>query len=267
MRRRLLAISLSVLLLLAGGLFALLTLQKDNFQQVAAAGLDNRLLPHAVNTPQRLSATLASELRSMEIDLFFVSTAGGGYFEVRHDKAGVPVVTLEQYLGYLQGYQIKKIWFDVKNIDDRNSAAVLHELQRLDTRFGISKYVIIESPFQSDTLRQFRTAGFHTSYYLPIGQIRRLIEAGDTQGLRAKAAEIAELLRRQQSAAVSFHLDLYPFVKHYLEPLIDARVVYHGWASIRLYYPNALKRLQQADYYDDPRVETILYDPLQLPMS
>lgn len=264
MRFRFLVAAIAIVLLLVGSLLAMLAIQKSNVELIVAEGLDNRLLPHAVNTSGSLAATLDAGLRSMEIDLFFISKGTDGYFVVQHDKAGAEALKLEQYLKALKGYQVKKIWFDVKNIDEKNSSAVLAELRRLDALYGISNYAIVESSFQSGAMRKFREAGFHTSYYLPIGQIRQLLAAGESGALRAQAEEIAALLRREQSAAVSFHLDLYPFVKHYLEPVIDTHVVYHTWASIRLYYPYTFERLQQADYFVDPRVKTILYDTLPL---
>ncbi|HEY0635366.1 MAG TPA: hypothetical protein VGE00_08290, partial [Gammaproteobacteria bacterium] len=199
--------------------------------------------------------------------LHFVTQGEGGYFEVKHDQHASQPLTLESYLEQLKGRGVKKLWFDIKNLGDENSRTALNELLRLDTHYGIRQYAIIESPFQGSAFHTFRAAGFHTSYYLPIGQIRRLLEAGEAGALRAQAEAIAAQLRRQQPAAVSFHLDIYPFVKHYLEPLIDTQVVYHTWASIRLYYPFALERLQRADYFNDPRVETILYDLLELPVS
>lgn len=234
-------------------------IQTVNAQALVDAGLDGRLACHRVNRPAKLDALLRLGLRSFEVDLLVRDKGAEVYFEVGHDAKDARGLTFDELLERTRSSDVKKIWLDVKNLNDDNIDAALRELERLDTAFDLKEIVIVETSAQSAALARLSLAGFHTSYYLPTGRIKKLLADADTAGMRSEAARIAEQTRQQQIAAVSFDSALYPFVKQHLEPTIDARVVYHTWYSIQLWRWGAVERLRDKPYFGDERMRTILY--------
>ena len=196
--------------------------------------------------------------KSFETDVRFVSDPTGGYFEVGHDQADSRGVRLDEFLTISRPYEVKKIWLDVKNITDRNLPAVENELARLVSLYGIREISIVESGTISPSFANLAGRGFHTSYYLPTQRIKGLLAGHSTDSLWAEADRIRQQIDLQAVSAVSFDLDIYPFVVDYLQPLVPDSLEYHVWNSVKLWRWSALEELEQSDYFNDPRVETIL---------
>ncbi|MEW5796510.1 MAG: hypothetical protein AB1772_09120 [Candidatus Zixiibacteriota bacterium] len=235
-------------------------IQRGNISSLLAENLDSRLAPHRINRVNRLRAILAHGIRSLEVDLMFRPSNGGGYFEIGHDESDASGVGLAEFLDTLGGAGLKKIWLDIKNITEGNIDAALAELIRLDSLYDLRKTAIVESSFGSESLRRISNAGFHTSFYLPTVRIKELLASGDTMALQKEAEAIAAQVWAQQLAAVSFDLALYSFVKGHLESIIPDTTVYHVWDSVKLWEWDAIRELKDRNYFKDARVATILYE-------
>lgn len=257
---RLIKFTLLFFVFLAITIFSALLIQNSQWKTVVSEGLDSRLIPGAVNTQNALSEILDIGVRSMEVDVFFVPGNETGNLKLAHSKKDISDVSLEENMLVAGKHHLKKIWLDIKNLGKNNSDNLLASLENLDRLYNIKKYAIIETWSQGEELRAFSNAGFHTSYYLPTGPIRKLLKEDSQPAMKQEAGRIAELVKKQRFSAVSFHVDLYPFVKTYLEPLLDEHIVYHTWDSAGLYLPISLHRLKESPFYKDKRVKTIIYN-------
>jgi hypothetical protein len=233
-------------------------IQNRHINAIIENDLDSRLVPHRINRISQLNELLADGFQSLEVDVLFRADSNSGYFEIGHGDSDTRGVRLDSFLSKLAGYDTKKLWLDLKNLTPESVDSVLQALESLDSRFGIKSIAIVESGITDSAFARIRVAGFHTSYYLPTRHILELLYAGDTGALQHEAERLALQTTAQQVAAVSFDLRLYEFVKRYLEPLLDSTVVYHTWDSVSLWEWGALDDLMQQDYYNDPRVATIL---------
>ncbi len=101
-------------------------------------------------------------------------------------------------------------------------------------------------------------SGFHLSYYLPTEEILAAMD----EGARAReelATKLADIAGKQDVSAVSFDLQLYGFVKNYLEPKLSPQTVYHTWSFENSFRnPALLEDLQKQGYFHDRAVKTIL---------
>jgi hypothetical protein len=230
-----------------------------HMRAIVAENLDGRLIPHRVNRVDKLASILDKGIRSFEIDLLLRSEGARVFFEAGHSDEDARGVPLHRFLEMLRGTGPRKIWLDIKNLDDNNMHAAVLELRRLDSIYAVKEIAIVESSTTSDSFSRFRNAGFHTSYYLPTERITSLLTLDDREKLTREALKIAAQIDRQSVSAVSFNLTLYPFVKQYLEPVIADSIVYHAWDSVDLRKWGALNRLKSTDYYRDTRLETLIY--------
>jgi hypothetical protein len=259
--RQLITILLGLFILAAGlGLYCHKDLiQYMNINTIISENLDGRLAAHRINRIDRLRTVIENGVRSFEVDLLFRQTGSQGYFEVGHDEADTREVRLDQFLDILQPYRPEKIWLDIKQVSEDNLDAVLAELERLDTTYTIKEAAIIESSITTEGFSKIKSAGFHTSYYLPTGQLLTLLHENDYTALQTAAKALKNQIEGQSTSAVSFDLTLYPFVKTYLEPIIPDSIAYHTWGSVKMWEWSALEELKDSDYFRDPRVKTILY--------
>jgi hypothetical protein len=234
-------------------------IQRINLHEVVSRELDGRLMPHRINSHDRLMGLLENGIRSFELDLIFRSNEIPPFFEVGHDEAEAGGLRLDQFLETVREYKLKKIWMDIKNLNPENIGLAVSELNRLDSICSIKTIAIIESSLEDSCFKNINALGFHTSYYLPTAKITALLDRNDSTMLGEAARAINIQIMGQSVSAVSFNLSFYPFVKNYLEPIISDAIVYHAWDSVKMWEWNALRGLEKSDYFKDPRIRTILY--------
>jgi len=250
---------LTLVLVVAIGIGVVKYYQYQNLQLLFQSDLDGRLIAHKVNQQGKLEAVLGSGIRSFELDVQFRKQGESGYFEIGHDDHEAKGQTFESYLEFIQDYPIKKIWMDVKNIDDENATAMLEHLESLQRKYAVKPLILLESTTTSEQFKIFRTAGFHTSYYLPTEVILKLLAQQSPAALTQEAMRIKGVAAVQNVAAISFPAVLYPFVKQYVEPLLPHNIVYHTWNIIKLEDSGAVEKLKKTPVFKDPRVKTIIY--------
>ena len=124
--------------------------------------------------------------------------------------------------------------------------------------FNIKNKIIFEIDTEGDFFKEFKVNHWHTSYYLPTGNIVSLLNSENIVEMKKTASKIAIQLKTQNLSAVSYDNRLYPFVKKYLEPKIDKSIVYHIWYGPHLNSIIFKAELSKMKEYHDDRVKTIL---------
>ena len=231
--------------------------QRTNADLVKENNLGTRLLPHRVNTLGKMLEIHRAGIRSFEIDVLFRRTDGGGYLEVGHDQKVMTGMSLESYLEQIP-QDFEKIWLDIKNATTATIPEINKRLLELDEKTGLKNRVIIETSNKSASPSLLSESGFHLSYYLPTKET--LVAMGEDHEARRKlATKLAGIAEKQDANAVSFDLQLYRFVKDYLEPELRPQTVYHTWSFENSFRnPALLEDLQTQDYFHDRAVKTIL---------
>ncbi len=210
------------------------------------------VFPHRVNTKGMLYEMVAKGFRGIECDLVF----NDSLFEVGHGgEEYMSRNSLEDYLASSVGDSLRFIWLDLKNLRNDNIDRIVKRLLFLDQSFGIKHRVLVESDSKTDVLAKISAAGFNTSYYLPT-EITQ-----ETSGikLRAKAAEIAKLIKVQNVGSISFDAALYDWVRNELAPLIPPNTAWHTWQlDFELQYPDFNSKLREKPFCFDKRIHTVL---------
>jgi len=232
---------------------------KNNLKQLLEEGLDGRLISHRINDTESLQKVLDHKLLSFEVDLFF-KEGKKSYFEVGHKEKDLNGETFEDYLSLLSKYPIKKIWLDIKNLNENNARKMLLRLNELDKLYAFKKYSIIESSNEKGLFKAFNDSGFHCAYFMPTRKIINLMDVNNSQALLLEAKRINTYVYTQGMPAISFDSRLYPFVKKYLEPMLQEEIVFHTWRSIHLRRAGAVEKLKSTDIFSDVRIKTIIYD-------
>jgi heptose-I-phosphate ethanolaminephosphotransferase len=121
-----------------------------------------RLWAHRVNTLGKMMEA-ARAFHGVEMDVLFQR----GELLVNHPPAPVSGLTLDEQLAYANRLNPKlALWLDLKNLDEKNGAAVLAALRRLDARHSIRGRALVETGHSGPAAAALRAAGFQTSYYL-----------------------------------------------------------------------------------------------------
>lgn len=230
----------------------------ENSGRLLVSGLSKKILPHRINSIGKLNQVINNKYRSFEMDLTFVSDEKGGYFIVGHDNKTQSNMTLTDFLNLLPMNEIKKIWFDIKNINKTNINDVSKRLDYLDGIFGIKEKVIVESDTTLDEFSVISDAGYHTSYYMP-GEFARLYRKKKFKKLKEETASLLKQLKKQRCKAISFDISVYPYVKNVLAAKLDKNIVYHTWdLSLELKDKVFFELLKKKDYFKDNRIKTLL---------
>jgi len=229
--------------------------QKINIDYLTEKGLDERIIPHRINSLAKLNQVWRDGMRSFELDVYYNDSIQE--FLVGHD-VGKMGHSLETFLRSISHAELQKIWMGFKNLNHQNYTDALSELWRLDSIFHLKEKALIESTTTETIFQKFSQKGWKTSYYLPTTEIVSLLEKNDAEGQKKLAKKIGQQLKAQNLSAISFDDRLYPFVKNYLEPLISPSLHYHVWYGPLLRNPKFKEELQKNKLFLDSRVKTML---------
>ncbi|MGB0390517.1 MAG: phosphoethanolamine transferase [Salibacteraceae bacterium] len=216
-----------------------------------------RVIPHRLNSKAIFYEAKSMGTQGFECDVVVSNNDEGVVeLEIGHDPiGGMSGNTLEDILLWDPQNTMKKIWLDFKNLNESNADKVLARLNELEKKFDLKNRLIVESTSKSGVLKEFRNEGFHTSYYLPTEAFLN----GSNNEKTDLARRIADQIKNQNMSAISFDYKLLPDVVNYLEPLISNEIVYHTWDTSKNWNEwNLLPALKQTEYYQNPRVKTIL---------
>lgn len=232
--------------------------QKKNITKLLSLNLDGRLIPHKANYTNKLKNILNDDLLSFEFDTVFNDKVQTPFFEVGHDKKEINGTSFEDYLKLTKDEKIKKIWMDIKNLNENNIDKILTRLNYLNKKYNIKNILLFETSSTSPVVRVISDAGYHTSYYLPYTTLELISNKNDI-AIKNEALRIKKQIKNQNFKAISFASSLYPFVKSYVEPIISKEIVYHTWEFFRMRKVGELSRIQKNTFYKDERIKTIIY--------
>ncbi len=230
--------------------------QHKNAKYLRDTNQSSRIFPHRVNSVGKLHDIWNDNLYSFECDVRFGDN-NTTTFRMGHNH-GVMGIGLEQFLQSVNYFKIERIWLDFKNLNEDNYKLALEQLEYLNKKFDIKRKIIIESGTVKVFFKEMRRAGWHTSYYMPTRKIIKLIEDNNINVMRQLAIQIANQTKLQNISAISFDSLLYPFIKKYLEPLIDKNIVYHIWYAPSLTDSDFKEKLFKNKIYLNKRVKTLL---------
>lgn len=229
--------------------------QNKNLKYLKENNLDNIFFPHKVNSVGKLKDAFELGFKSFEIDLVF-DYKNDGKFYVGHNRPLVGL-ELEKFLKSIDYKQINRMWFDFKNLNDKNKEKAKEELSRLDSIFNLKDKIILETSWTSKDFNIFSQDNWHTSYYLPTEEILELLKKNDNLGMEKLSLSISKQIKDQKVSAVSFDTKLYKFVKNYLENKISNDIVYHAWYGPAINSKNYLEQINN-EIYRDGRIKTFL---------
>jgi len=230
-----------------------------NVQWLQSIDQIQRVIPHRVNTLGKFNDIFSVGCRAFELDVIFRNNGVKGFLEIGHDEATKTGADLADFLNRIQLSEVKKIWLDVKNLEENNLDELKEVLIGLDQSFDLKGKVIFESSMVSARLSEISDQGFHVSYYLPTDPLLALLRSKNTTLLAQEAVRISEQIAKQRVIAVSFDARLYVFVKKWLQKRIPKNIVYHTWdLSLSLNSKRFVMKMQGKEYFRDPRVQTIL---------
>jgi hypothetical protein len=234
-------------------------LQKINADFLVDINQSSRVIPHRVNSIGKLQDIWSDGIRSFEVDILYGYTLSDE-FQVGHDETSVGDASLEKLFLSVQHGKIEKIWLDLKNMNAGNYLKILLRLEYLNKKLNIKGKVLLESSTTEKFFGKFSLAGWNISYYLPTVTIVNILESesDNTFQLQQIASKISDQSLVQDLSAISFDNRLYPFVKHYLEPLISKEIGYHTWWGPSLKRYSFKSRLLSSEYFLDQRIKTIL---------
>ncbi len=232
--------------------------QNKNIEKILEKDLIQRVIPHKVNYLNKLNNILNDKLCAFEFDVTFNLSNPTPYFEIGHDSTELNGVSFEKYLIFLKDKNIKKIWMDIKHVQEKDIAKILARLEYLDKIYHIKDILIFESNSVSPKIKLISNAGYHTSYYLPIDKLI-MIPLTNKKLSILEAIKLKEQIGIQNLQAVSFPTYTYPFVKKYLEPILKTKLDYHVWDRYKIKKKNEFLKIQKSDFFHDERVKTILF--------
>ena len=145
----------------------------------------------------------------IECDVYF--NREKNHFEVKKDAVAIAELGMDSLL---TTYVLKKsnanIWFDIKNLDETNSIAALHEMGRLKNKYALHNKIIIGSGMPQ-SLQIFCDSGYYTSYTVPYFNPYQQEE----NELIKFARSIRDDLSKYPASALSGYYFQYPVLKKF----------------------------------------------------
>ena len=229
--------------------------QKINTQFLIDSDQSSRLFPHRVNSIGKLKDIWNDGFRSFEVDVMFSDYANN--FQVGHNQGDMGG-NLENLLSSVKFNEIKRVWLDLKNLDDNNYKNIIKRLEYLDSKLDIKEKLIIESGTTYPFFKELKSSGWHISYYAPTEAIVKMLEDSDVINMERLAIKMSSQSEAQNLSAISFDSRLYPFIKKYLEPLLRNEIIYHVWYGPAIYSNTFQSDLLENKLFLDKRIKTIL---------
>lgn len=215
--------------------------------------LAEKLMPdkfwlHSVNSVDK-QKELAHKYTGLEFDIIYYEKENA--FENSHDKTDLQKYNLEkQFQQYASASENNEIWLDFKNLNENNQKESLECLNNLVAEYCIEKNKIWVESKSWQALKNFKLAGFKTSYYLPYYKFNKMTE-DEIKFARKHTVDVAE---SGNIDAISFHGDYYSFITS-LE--LPSHIVFLSWLDGKRWYEVLLRR-KYADIRNDGRVKVIL---------
>lgn len=158
----------------------------------------------------------------LEIDITYVDSLktflvlhGGGHVEPNP-------VTLEQWFDSLEKTKGIRLWLDFKNLNGKNKAPALDELNRLSLKYKLRKNNLIVESGNASCLPSFHDDGFQTSFYIPDFKP----EKTSTDKIQKHTNEIRNAIEQNNLTTISGYYYQYQFMRDSF-PDKDILIWYH----------------------------------------
>jgi heptose-I-phosphate ethanolaminephosphotransferase len=213
------------------------------------AQANEKIWVHRVNSIGKMMDANAADANGIEVDVFYKNKE----IVIGHGKENYNKGTLKEYLHYAAVFGYKNLWLDFKNIKEANVMDIYLAFGELAKSYPwLKEKVLLETSYEGNKLAIFVKSGYKVSYYLPTQKIKEAIVKNDKKHLEKLAKSVLANVHTNQLKIVSFDVELYPFVKSYLEKE-DNRLFYYTWD-----HTDRLSNKEERLLLQDEKVKVVL---------
>lgn len=160
----------------------------------------------------------ASHYSGIEVDVVYYNDLEA--LEVNHPPQERTHLFIDDYLLLLSEGNYNTIWFDLKNLDDKNVERISLFLASMCEEYQVERQqIIVESP-RVDLLQYFSNKNFKTSYYLPYDWYTK---SKEEQDLILQSIELTHEMYSTDYMSLDYHE--YPMIRDYFPE--DTLLVWH----------------------------------------
>ncbi|WP_452224755.1 hypothetical protein [Lacinutrix chionoecetis] len=181
-------------------------LYKYSPRRIEFLGHYDKVFPHKVNSLQKQKEAL-KYFNGVELDLVY--HAKEDFLEVNHPPDKTIGLTFKSYLEQIEANTFPFLWLDIKKLDTTNAEAILFKLNALFDKKNYPKNKILIETQQPETLVDFVTFGYKTSYYLKPGLINYA-----AKDLKTEIAYIDSILKAQPEIGISSSFEDYNVLRN-----------------------------------------------------
>ncbi len=213
-------------------------------------------MAHIVNSIGSLIDAYNQKFQRIEFDVFYDEKSD--LILMGHGKGAPTGGTLKEFLVF-ENNKFSKLWIDFKNINQNNIKKIKNRLDKLDIEFNLRSRSMIESGMRSSEF-SILSKKWYTSYYLPTGNLLKVIKENNEKKAREYTLELVKQLKHQKVGSISFDHRLYPFVEAYLIKKLPKGVKLNTWlwlSSDNIDFKNELNK-QKNSVVRDPLIDNII---------
>lgn len=247
-----------------------LVVERENLKHLQKVCPDKLLAAIHCDALGAAQQVLTDGFRGLEVNINAPDMRIGHAPELVYDMA------LDEFLSRIDLNKVDILLLDMKNVRDEDIDSLLKNLNELDKYYNLKNRTIVESSFVTSNMKKISRYGWNTCYYLAVkrwsgdnytfglsSQFESIIKnmaQKDDQKLCALAHEISDAIRQQESKSFSFWGYAYPFVKKYVEPLLDDSITYNVFAipGAEIMSSRNMHNFNSNPVMRDPRVRVIL---------
>ncbi len=210
---------------------------------------DDRFWLHRVNSIDKFNE-FSNYYDGFEMDVVYIEELG--ILENSHDKSDFKNYDLEMQFKNMfeKGDNKKKIWLDIKNINEVNKYDICNKILYLCNKYNISNKNIIIETSKYESTDVFKKAGFYTSYYFPYIDLSE-VDKNDIQFITSK---VEKIIKNSSVDYISFDYRYYDILRNIEMPMGKNFLCWDGdnsWLYFR--FSNKTR-----DIFNDSRVHIIL---------
>ncbi len=221
--------------------------KKKNFEDFITNNRDKVFL-HRTSTIDKLKL-LEDNYNGFEVDAVYDEKIDK--FDLFHPPAESIGLYFEDFLSEVKNLKSKRIWFDLKNLNNDNKYAIFKKLRSIQKKFKLDKNQLILESGNFNSLNIF-SEYFYTSYYLAYSNLNNLPETEQIE----KAKLFLKNIKNNKTNAISFPIYNYNFVKKYIEPNIDENIDFLTWGFNK--NNNWQEILKFRSLLDEDRIKVVL---------
>jgi len=203
---------------------------------------------HRVNSPQKLEQ-LGDRYEGLEMDIIYHEDMGD--FENSHDQKSLENYPLSKTLQMYQEQGKKQyLWFDFKNLTNKNKIVAEKKLAELVEKYGIEKKQVWIESRNYEPLEHFTRQGWKTVYYFP----NYYLENKSSKEIRRIKETTEKISFSGKISAISFSIEYYTFIRTLN---LSKSISLLTWDRSHGYF-EFMKESKNQAILDDPAIKVIL---------